>query len=111
MGGHWPGPWGTGSDLMGLFNKQTDQRQPTGDRHCCREALRASTGETNVHFLWNASGIPGKRPTTTTSLATRALPLTGSSMGSSAGRLFTPAAKTTVRYKGFYFSAERADQL
>lgn len=87
MGGHWRGPWGTGSDLEGVFSKQPDQRQPTGDRHSGREALHAPTGDTSIHFLWNVSGIPGQQPTSTTGLARGTHPLTGNDAGSSAGKL------------------------
>lgn len=65
-----------------VFSKQADQRRPRRSRHCGRETLHAPTGDTGIHFLWNASGIPGNRPTSTTSLARGTHPLTGNCMGS-----------------------------
>lgn len=68
MGRHW---WEGVQEVTcrRVFCKQADQRQPRGDRHCGRETLPAPTGDTGVHFLWNASGIAGNRPTSTTSPA------------------------------------------
>lgn len=72
------GPLGQEVTRGEVFSKQADQREPSGDRHCGREALHAPTGDTSIHFLWNVSGTPGKEPTsTTTSLARGTHPLTG----------------------------------
>lgn len=52
----------------GGFSKQADQRQHRGDRCCGREGLHAPTGDTSIQILWNVSRIPGRQPTSTTSL-------------------------------------------
>lgn len=85
-----------------VFSKQADQRQPRRSRHCGRETLHAPTGDTGIHFLWNASGIPGNRPTSTTSLARGTHPLTGNGMGSSAGKLHPSSfPQQHFSHKGF----------
>jgi len=110
-GGAWkPKPRGTGSDLKGSsVNRRIKEDPPETDTVAGR--LHAPTGDTSIHFLWNVSGIPGKQPTSTTSIARRTFPLTGDGMCCSVGKLFTPGAKTTVKSKGFHLAPEKQDEL
>lgn len=87
-----------------VHSKQADQREPGGDRHCGRETLPAPTGDTGVHFLWNASGIAGNRPTSnppSSGLQTAGAPLLGSR---------TPSRKKKDKPRGVE-SVERREML